>query len=59
MLAGARAQSNRDIPLNGMAPCRSALLWRRGNTDARVAAFARYTGSLCSELQSTRHAAVR
>jgi hypothetical protein len=42
-----------------MAPCRSALLWRRGNTDARVAAFARYTGSLCSELQSTRHAAVR
>jgi DNA-binding transcriptional LysR family regulator len=47
------------IPLTGMAPCRSALLWRRGNTDARVATFARYTGSLCSELQSTRHAAVR
>ena len=59
---GARRASHPDIvyiPLTGMALCRSALLWRRGNTDAPVAAFARYTGSLCSELQSTRHAAVR
>jgi len=47
------------VPLAGMPPCRSALLWRRGSSDARVAAFARYTGALCSEFQSTRHAAVR
>jgi DNA-binding transcriptional LysR family regulator len=47
------------VPLTGMPPCRSALLWRRGNADARVAAFARYAGALASELQSTTHAAVR
>ena len=47
------------VPLTGMPPCRSALLWRRGDRDPRVAAFARYAGSLCSEVQSTRQAAVR
>jgi DNA-binding transcriptional LysR family regulator len=47
------------IPLTGMPPCRSALLWRRGNSDARVAAFARYAGALSSDVQSTTQAAVR
>jgi DNA-binding transcriptional LysR family regulator len=47
------------VPLTGMPPCRSALLWRRGNADPRVAAFARYAGALASEVQSTTHAAVR
>ena len=47
------------VPLTGMAPCRSALLWRRGSSDARVAAFAGYAGALSSEVQSTTQAAVR
>jgi DNA-binding transcriptional LysR family regulator len=47
------------VPLTGMPPCRSALLWRHGNNDPRVAAFARYAGALASEVQSTTHAAVR
>jgi DNA-binding transcriptional LysR family regulator len=47
------------IPLTGMPPCRSALLWRRGSTDARVAAFASYAGALSSEVQRTMQAAVR
>jgi DNA-binding transcriptional LysR family regulator len=47
------------VPLTGMAPCRSALLWRRGSFDARVAAFAGYAGALSSEVQSTTQAAVR
>jgi DNA-binding transcriptional LysR family regulator len=29
------------VPMVGLPPCRSGLLWRRGSTDARVAAFAR------------------
>jgi DNA-binding transcriptional LysR family regulator len=47
------------VPLTGMPSCRSALLWRRGSGDARVAAFARYAGALASEVQSTTQAAVR
>jgi len=47
------------VPLTGMPPCRSALLWRRGHCDARVEAFARYAGALASEVQSTTQAAVR
>ena len=47
------------VPLTGMPPCRSALLWRRAGADARVAAFARYAGALASEVQSTTQAAVR
>ena len=47
------------VPLTGMPPCRSALLWRQGNNDPRVAAFARYAGALASDVQSTTHAAVR
>ena len=51
------------VPLAGLAPCRSALLWRRGTTDARIAAFARiadsYVGALASECQSSTQAAVR
>jgi DNA-binding transcriptional LysR family regulator len=51
------------VPLDGLPPCRSALLWRRGTTDARIAAFARlaepYVGALASECQSSTHAAVR
>jgi hypothetical protein len=43
----------------GLPPCRSALLWRRRNGDARVAAFAAYAGALASDVQSTTHAAVR
>ncbi len=29
------------VPLAGLPPCRSALLWRRGTGDARIEAFAR------------------
>jgi DNA-binding transcriptional LysR family regulator len=47
------------VPLTGMPPCRSALLWRRGSPDARVAAFAGYAGALSSEVHSTTQAAVR
>jgi DNA-binding transcriptional LysR family regulator len=47
------------VPLTGMPPCCSALLWRRGSADARVAAFAGYAGALSSEVQSTTQAAVR
>jgi DNA-binding transcriptional LysR family regulator len=47
------------VPLAGMPPCRSALLWRRGSADARVAAFAGDARAVSSELQSTRQAAVR
>jgi DNA-binding transcriptional LysR family regulator len=47
------------VPLTGMPPCRSALLWRRGNGDARVAALAGYAGALASDVQSTTQAAVR
>jgi hypothetical protein len=28
------------VPIEGMPPCRSALLWRRGSGDPRVASFA-------------------
>ena len=51
------------VPIEGMPPCESALLWRRGTRAASVAAFARlaacYVGALASECQSTRQAAVR
>jgi DNA-binding transcriptional LysR family regulator len=51
------------VPMPGLPPCRSALLWRRGTTDARIAAFARiaeaYVGALASECQSSTQAAVR
>jgi hypothetical protein len=55
MLAGAQAQSNRDHAMNVHG------VWLEPYTvDVRLrGALARYTGALCSELQSTRHAAVR
>jgi DNA-binding transcriptional LysR family regulator len=57
--AAKRTRRAAHCALRGEARGRSALLWRRGSADARVAAFARYAGALSSDSQSTTQAAVR
>jgi DNA-binding transcriptional LysR family regulator len=37
------------VPLAGCAPLRSALLWRKGSRDPKIAAFAELAASICAE----------